>query len=609
MKGKQLNVKKIDIMIVFIISIIIGFLICSSLGYLSEGFNVPVNYYAGDDFSILSQIKQLTQEKWIWSTDRLGAPYGQKVFDYSSFFLQNTEYLIIKIISLFTKNVAIIANVLYLCTFILCSISAYCVFRKMRLNYFFAFYGAILFGCMPYLFQRALNHYCLTACYFVPISIYFCYVTYVDDDYLKFDKSILNYKTILVLIACACIANNGIGYYPFFTCFLLCVSGLCKFLKTHKIKSIIPHIKIIVCIVFFMCMSLMPVIVYHLINGANDIAARIPGDAEMYSLKITQLFVPIYSHNIGFVQKFINEYNQNMPLVNENATAYLGIIGCIGFLIGIISLFQAETRAENEKIFLFSRMNIACILFMSVGGFISLLAVLTKVYVMRGFNRISIYIMFCSLFIICSKLQKCYIKAKKKNLKGIYLSVAITVLILGVWDQVPVLINDGSSLKELGVMWNNDDNFIKKIESTLENGDMVFQLPYHKYPESGPVNDMKDYQLLIGYIHSDTLKWSFGGMKGRESDQWNEYVSQLGIPDMIDTIVTAGFKGIYIDKRAYTEEEYLNLSTSIEKIIGVKPLQSTDDNIVFYNLYSYISEHQELLQRKALTIEDIKEMQ
>ena len=120
---------------------------------------------------------------------------------------------------------------------------------------------------------------------------------------------------------------------------------------------------------------------------------------------------------------------------------------------------------------------------------------------------------------------------------------------------------------------------------------------------------MKDYQLLIGYIHSDTLKWSFGGMKGRESDQWNEYVSQLGIPDMIDTIVTAGFKGIYIDKRAYTEEEYLNLSTSIEKIIGVKPLQSTDDNIVFYNLYSYISEHQELLQRKALTIEDIKEMQ
>ena len=84
--------RKKDIIMILLISIIICIVICSSLGYLAEGINNPVSYNAGDDFSILSQIKQLTQEKWIWSTDRLGAPYGQKVFDYSSFFLQNTEY-------------------------------------------------------------------------------------------------------------------------------------------------------------------------------------------------------------------------------------------------------------------------------------------------------------------------------------------------------------------------------------------------------------------------------------------------------------------------------------------------------------------------------------
>ena len=601
---------KEDLMITAILAIVVGLLSCSILGFFAEGFDAPISYYALDDFSIISQIKQLTQENWLWSTDRMGAPYGQQVFDYTSFFLQNFEYLMIKFWTLFTDSVPVVVNLQYLFTFILCAVLAYLVLRKMAINYFLAICGAVLYAYTPYLFGRGIGHYCLTACYFVPVSIYLCYLTYIDDDFLKFDKSIFSYKTILVLLGCACIANNGIGYYPFFTCFFLCVSALCKLLERKKIKAILPQIKVIICIIFFMVISLLPTFIYHMKNGTNDIAVRPVGETEIYSLKIAQLFIPMYTHGTGWVYDMINEYNQNMPLVNENSMAYLGVVGCLGFLLGILCIFVINKNNDENtsEIFLLSRLNLASVLFMSIGGFISLLAVISQIYVMRGFNRISIFIMFCSLALLCFVAQKLLSRIEKQQLKWPFYVVVGCITLFGIWNQTPWLYNEGGTLRMNREAWNRDASFIQQIEDEMSDEDMIFQLPYHKYPEHGPVNNMTDYQLLTGYIHSDTLRWNFGGIKGRKGDRWNEYVSQLEIREMINTLVSSGFRGIYIDKRAYVEEELSLLTADIENVIAVKPLESADANILFYNLYPYISANPELLNNKPLTIEDIESL-
>lgn len=603
----SLNSRKKDVLIGISLSIMIGVLAASSLGFLREGLDAPVSYNANDDFSIISQIKQLTQEPWIWSTDRLGAPYSQQVYDYSSFFLQNIEFLIIKLYSLFTKSVPLIENILYLNTFSLCGLSSYFVMRKMNLKRGFAFCGSVLYAFSPYIYGRNIMHYCLTACYFVPVAVLLCYKTYQNDEFLKFDRSFWSWRTLWILISCACIANNGIGYYPFFTCFLLCVSALCKLLKTRKIRSIIPQIKVVFCIALFMAFSLLPTYLYHLKNGANEIAARSPVETEIYSLKITQLFIPLFTHGIGWLTDLVNGYNWNMPLVNENVTSYLGVLGCTGALIGIIIIFNSnEGSGQSEEIFLFSRLNLASILFMSVGGFISLLAIISKIYVMRGFNRISIFIMFCSLLILMFLMQSAYDKLTKQWMKKFFWLIFALIIIFGLWDQTPVIVDNGGNLAYNRQLWNNDEQFVNEIEKELNAGDMVFQLPYHQYPEGGSVNEMKDYQLLVGYIHSDTLKWSFGGIKNRESDRWNKYVSELTMPEMINTLASSGFKGIYIDKRAYTEDEYKDLSGSIEKILNETPLVSSDKNLIFYNLYPYIENNPELLQEKPLTVEEIE---
>ena len=408
---------------------------------------------------------------------------------------------------------------------------------------------------------------------------------------------------------CICISTNGIGYYPFFACFYLCVTALIAFFKNNSIKEMLPAIKTIALICSFMMLALLPALFYRMASGSESITSRNPSEMEIYSLKITQLFMPMYAHGIRWVQNFINGYNINMPLVNENAYSYLGVIGGVGFIISMLYIFGFQNNVEkDEDVLLLSRLNLAAVLFMSIGGFISILCLSIHMYELRGFNRISIFISFCSITILCILVQRYLLDVvhedSSKKIGWQYIPI-IVVLLFGIWEQTPILYDDGAGLVANKGQWNNDAAFINKIELELQDGDMVYQLPYHKYPETGAVNAMNDYQLLVGYLHSDSLKWSYGCFKGGDGDRWNEYVSLLDMWTRIDTIISSGFRGIYIESRAYTEDELTELLDSIEEKLGYDPIISDDGKLFFYNLYPYIESHPEYLNQSTLTIKEI----
>lgn len=69
-------------------------------------------------------------------------------------------------------------------------------------------------------------------------------------------------------------------------------------------------------------------------------------DSETYCLKIIQLLLPVNGHGIRPLEKLIYAYNEYVPCVNENWTAYIGIVGAVGFLFLLVWLF---TRRKNES--------------------------------------------------------------------------------------------------------------------------------------------------------------------------------------------------------------------------------------------------------------------
>lgn len=564
-------------------------------GFAEYGLSVPFYYHGGDDISSIVTAKLIEESGWFWFNDRIGAPFGATSFDFTANMLQNVEILIAKLISLFVNDPVAATNLRHILIFPMCGISAFYVLRTLKVGRVISTFGSMMYALTPFIFYRGIVHYPLATAYFIPLSVLLCiWAIYKDDDdYLKLNKSFFkNKKNVLTLIFALLIANNGIGYYAFFTCFFLCVVALCNLITAKKWKSIVIPMKTVALIVIFMFSALLPVFIYGLVNGGNAgaVVRGIEG-AEIYGLKIAQLFIPINSHGIGLVQKVMDLYNTYMPLVNENQSAYLGIFGIIGFLLSLLYLVKRNPDEDEDGgvLYVLSRMNLFAVLLATVGGFSSLISFVFQM--IRGYNRISIFIMFISVLFLCLVLQKAVDSKtlfKSETKKKISYGIGIAVMTLCVLELLPTYGAHDGTFEYTKAQYESDKAFVGQIEETLGENAMVFQLPYHQTPEAGPVNNMMDYHLYVGYINSDTLRWSYGATKGRTEDAWLRYASSLPPEDMLNMISKAGFTGIYIDARAYTEEGLAELTDIFTPLLGEYKV-SANGNLMFYDMRGYIS--------------------
>lgn len=594
---KQNNKIKLntDIILGAFLSAIVFVIAYVSLGFAKYGISIPFAYGGGDDFSGIVNTKLIGETGWFWYNDKIGAPFGANAFDFSANMLLNFDMLVIKIISVFVKDPISVNNLRYILIFPMCTVSAFYVLRTLKINRVFSSFGSVIFSLTPYIFYRNVAHFSLSTCYFVPLSILLClWSSEQDNSYCRINKDFFkNKKNILTILFTLLIANNGIGYYAFFTCFFLCVAAICNLFSEKKLSSVIAPAVNIVLIVVFSALALLPSLIYNAANGSNSSAViRGVADGELYSLKIAQLFIPLDSHGIELLRKLIDGYNSHMPLVNENQGAYLGIMGIIGFLTSLVLLIKKDYKKSEYDLFVLSRMNICAVVFATVGGFCSLMSIVFRM--LRGFNRISIFIMFISLTVLCIVLQniaKDYLETKKKIIKYSMSGIALVIAVVSVLELIPTYGSHDNAFEYYNEQYQSDKKFVEQIELTLGENSMVYQLPYHATPEAGPQNNMCDYHLYAGYINSKTLSWSYGVTKGRRGDTWHRYISNLPMETMLEKICTAGFTGLYIDNRAYTEDELTALHEKLRAILGTDCIFSENRNLSFFDLRSYIQEH------------------
>lgn len=582
-----------------VVAVVLMLAVMSALVYVlmdMKNFDLayPMSYDGGDGMSYLANAVMLTEGSTVVETDRLGAPYGYTGYDFYASSFHGFDNMLLKILVGITNQPALAVNILFLLLFPMISLSSYFVLRQMRVKQWVAAGGALTYAFMPYLFMRGMNHFVLASYYFVPISILYCVWIYQDDNFMCFNKGFFrNWKNWFAIILSACIANNGIAYYAFFTCFFLIITGLVKSLKEKKPRYFGKACVLIGFVVLFMLISLIPTLNYILKNGVNDegVVRTIDG-VETYSLKIAQLFMPLNSHGNSYLEGIINEYNEAMPLVNENYMSYLGVMGCIGFLILLVVLFlknMGDDKPFKVQLEILSLLNIAGILLATIGGFGSLFGLLVTAMI-RCYNRISIFIAFIAIAAVCILLSvlcdriwsiEKYGAAVRNCIYGGFAAVVSLVMLWGIWFQYPGLMYDYLGFKEYFI---SDKEFVESIEAGLPEGAMIYQLPYHEYPEGGSVNDMNDYDLWVGYIHSKNLRWSYGGVVGREADNWLRTIDNSDIPDMIKKIKEKGFQGIYIDRRAYEDDELYKLESGLEKELGVEPVISGNKKLSFFKI-------------------------
>ena len=103
-------------------------------------------------------------------------------------------------------------------------------------------------------------------------------------------------------------------------------------------------------------------------------------------------------------------------------------------------------------------------------------------------------------------------------------------------------------------MVESDREFTRKIEARLPKSAMIFQVPIMEFPES-PAPGMPSYDHFRPYLHSESLRFSFGGVKGRSWVQWQQEVAKLeSLSDVITKIQSYGFAAVYVNRSGFQDK-------------------------------------------------------
>jgi phosphoglycerol transferase len=546
------------------------------VGYLSlgRGFNFDLYAVFGKDGTFGMTLVKSIQENGllgIWLNSRIGAPETATLIDYPA--IGNIMVLILWVISWFTTSTPRIMYIYLILTFILDGVSMSLLLRKIKINKETAFVISSLFAFAPYHFYRYLGHSSLINYMYVPIAIYLALNI----------LGVINNEKKWKIVICAILLGLGYGYYYAFGLILLAVAYLVRFIRLEKKRKIVEQLWISVTVLTTVFLSLMPKIIYTILNGSNtEVGHRAFFEQEVYGLKIINLLLPVSYSRIEALRNITASYTTSgAPLVNENAHASLGFIGSIGFILLCLALIVSLTKKtkcegkEWELIDFLSLTTLVLVLMGAIGGFGEIFnwAITSQI---RCYNRSSIYIMGLSLIMIAILMNK--VECKKKSL-----SIILCIIILGVgcFDQIKIY---PANWQESGIKPSQEmyKSFFTEVENSLDNGAMVYQLPYMDFPEAGAINGISDYKHFVAYLFTNDLRWSYGAVRGR-----NLVAKELNVDDgmtykFLIGIRKAGFQAVYIDLDGYVDggKQIMEFYNGL----GITPMVSGDGKLYVYDI-------------------------
>ena len=573
------------------------------LGLFKTPLTVPLRYAQIDDTKFyLALIKGVVDHGWWIHNSSLGAPFGQQLYDFPQG-ADNLNLVLVRVLGLFDSNPAVIANLFLLLTFPLAAVSAFVVLRRLGLSYLASVMAAVIFSLLPYHFWRGESQLLLSAYYAVPLIAYL-FVSLVGEKPLfrrdplrpHWARTWLTGRTMGTVLCCLIIASTGL-YYAAFALVLISGGVLVLALARRRLAAVVPGAAVGVLIAVVLGVNLAPSIVYRVEHGTNTRLTRTTADSEAFGLKLAGLLLPVRDHRVGFLSDLNSRYfDVPAPTYCEACYETLGTVGDVGFVwLGGLVLLSVVGVGGAARVLTVERraaLGVALsFLIATVGGLSGLIALFVTADV-RGWNRMSLVIGFLSLLGAALLVDRARAWMRARGWPVWIGGVTVAgVLVAGILDEtshafLPVR---GPTRLE----WDSDSTFTAQIESRMPHGAAIFQLPQMPFPEGygeAPYGleiygggFSTGYELMRGYLHSSTLRWSYGAMKGRPADWASELVTKP-LSYAVDAAAVDGFDGLWLDLRGYDYSNRTPVKRELVQLTGMRPLLSPLRDLEFFDL-------------------------
>jgi hypothetical protein len=496
--------------------------------------------YTGDATLNLTLIKGVLENAWYFENPDLGAPNGQELYDYPVISMETLNLLLFRILGLGTGDPALVMNLFFLLTFPLTALTAFIVLRRLDVSREISLVIALLYAFLPYHFQRGETHVFLAAYYAVPLGAYLAIGVFRGDRLFGRWR-----PTLMTSVMCAVVATaSGSGYYAVFTVVLVIVAAVLGFVVRREREALVAGGAVVAAITAVSLVQLAPTIVYRAVNGPNDeVAKRFWFESENYSLRLTNLLLPVDGHRIGSFARWKNEYTEQIPQ-NEARSASLGIIGSLG-LVWLVAVAVAAIAGAGRRYDLglhagLAALTITAVLLATTGGLSTFFAVIWPQ--IRAWNRLSVFIAFFSLAAVALLLGLLERRLRVPVLAGLL----AVLLVVGVLDQTTKA--SVPPYDAVASAWDADGAAFAALDDRLPPGAMVVQVPYEPFPE--PANTpVGIYEPAKAYLYSDDVYWSWGAMRGRPED-WAATIAGKPAADVVSAARTEGFTGVLLDRVA-----------------------------------------------------------
>ncbi|HWQ65284.1 MAG TPA: hypothetical protein VN372_00260 [Methanospirillum sp.] len=586
-----------------ILLVLCALFLVPTLGLL-EGIRYDVPFtYDGDGLEYNLLTKGMIENGWWLENPLTGAPGTLQMYDYAVG--SNLDFFVMKILSLFSGNYAVVMNSYFILGFFLTALFSMVVLSYLRIIPPIAIFGSLLFTFQYYHFFR-LGHFNLTAYYMIPLMI--LVLIWVCQGEMFFFRSADTNKgfnlnisrkgwfTLFVLVI-----TSTHSYYGFFGLLLLAVAVLWAFSREYNRIVLLNGLSALFLTILFSILNKVPSLIYGFINGPSFVMSyRYPFEAEIWGLKLIQLLLPTPGHRIPFLADIASQYTQYRPLVNENVSATLGIIGSIGFIILLSWIFIRNFKPifedlQSRSMILdnLSFLTVSAILIGTIGGVSAIIAMVFPA--IHSYNRISLYIVFFAIIAVSYLLQLLYERYQSKPIfYPVFLLLLLVLLTGGIFDQVPqsASLHAGSAREQNFIA---DDIFFKEIEEKMPEGSSIFILPdIGGFPNSNPPLRINGSDSLKPYLHTKQLKWSYPTMKGRFWDNWQAAVAMSPPEDILGHLFATGFSGLLIDGYGYPDGGDSTFAI-FSNLSGVTPLRGVDGRYGFYDLTGYMDNRKSTL--------------
>lgn len=565
--------------------------ICAEQIYFNfryQDMNCPYSY-TGDGFTGIVGVKNLLDD----GGGKNGYPFFLDTGRYTAHY-KGLYTILIRICGIFSDDAVVISNIWIRAIPVANVLVCFLVLRYLKTRTWLSFLLSLTYGFSPYVQGRLFGHMSLATIECIPLVFLICFWLNEDDSYLSLRKGwTRDWRNWATLLFTWMIANNGMVYYPFFSCFVFLVVAVCLVLRTGTFKKALPAVTVIGATVFWLFIGFIPTVI-GMLQGVGNVAAfgsvRSAAHAVIYGLKLSSLILSPHGYGIsGLVEKYQVLISDTS---NENNAAYLGITAVAGFLLLLLSLFVSrrcdKTPSQTQsRWWILSRITIAILLLSMINGFGCLVAVVIPQ--MRCYNRISPFLLCASILAVATGVEGLLHLLQKRGSKQkiLIIQIALCVIMLfALWEQRGTYALYGPERFDgIAQAYLDDQAFFSEVEAEAGEGAMVFQLPYMKSFENGSTYHIPDYDHYRGRLHTDTLRWSYGAMSGSENDLWYASTAKLSSLDMVAELKRQGFAGIYLNLYGYDDETGARLKESLLHAVGGGYyIQHTNGNILYIPL-------------------------